>query len=137
MGGDFYDLGVGGVGGVGTGAGVGDNGDTDGAGRGPLGFQPLAEVDDAAGRTWAAEWVAAVVEGEQVKVDAARRERIWAAVGSLAAAPREERTLSGLFNLLQDHEAKEALRPFCVGGPFGGLFDADPLQLNDAGHLAG
>ena len=134
LGGDFYDLGVGGVGGAG--AGVGDNGDTDGAGWGPLGFQPLAEVDDAAGRTWAAEWVAAVVEGEQVKVDAARRERIWAAVGSLAAAPREERTLSGLFNLLQDHEAKEALRPFCVGGPFGGLFDADrdPLHAADGGR---
>ena len=64
MGGDFYDLGVGGVG---AGAGVGD---IDGAGWGPLGFQPLAEIDDAAGRTWAAEWVAAVVEGEQVQVDA-------------------------------------------------------------------
>ena len=131
MGGDFYDLST---------AGVEEHqGEGDGSGNGvtassPLGFQPLAALDADADRAWAAEWAAALVEGERVRVDAARRERIWAAINSLAAAPRAERTLSGLHHLLQDREAKEALAPFCVGGPFGGLFDADrdPLHAADA-----
>jgi type IV secretion system protein VirB4 len=129
MGGDFFDL---------TTSGVEE--DQGGAGGNevavdvPLGFQPLAALDTDADRTWAAEWAAALMEGEGVRVDAARRERIWAAINSLAAAPKSERTISGLHHLLQDKEAKEALAPFCVGGPFGGLFDAqrDPLHQSDA-----
>ena len=127
MGGDFYDLSTSGV----EAAAEGGSAVTAG---GTLGFQPLAELDTDADRAWAAEWAAALIEGEKVDVDAARRERVWAAINSLAAAPREERTISGLHHLLQDKEAKEALAPFCVGGPFGGLFDADrdPLHAADA-----
>ena len=124
MGGDFYDLSTSGVA-----AGFGGG---DAPAGGSLGFQPLADLDADGGRAWAAEWAAALIEGEGVRVDAARRERVWAAVGSLAEAPRRERTLSGLAHLLQDREARDALRPFCVGGPFGGLFDADRDPLHDA-----
>ena len=126
MGGDFYDLSTSGVEETGGGNAV--------TAVRPLGFQPLAELDNDAGRAWASEWAAALIEGEQVRVDAVRRERVWAAINTLAAAPKHERTLSGLHHLLQDREAKEALRPFCVGGPFGGLFDADrdPLHATDA-----
>jgi type IV secretion system protein VirB4 len=128
MGGDFFDL---------TTSGVEEEGG--GGVVQPLGFQPLAKLDTDADRAWAAEWAAALMEGEGVRVDAARRERVWAAVQSLAAAPKGERTISGLHHLLQDKEAKEALAPFCVGGPFGGLFDAqrDPLHAVDADRFNG
>ena len=126
-GGDFYDLGTEGV-------SVETDGNAVPAGGTALGFQPLAELDADADRAWAAEWIAALVEGEQVRVDAAGRGKIWEAIGSLAGSPRRERTVSGLCHLLQDRPMKEALRPFCVGGAFGALFDAesDPLHAADA-----
>ena len=129
MGGDFFDLSTSGVE-----EDQGRAGGNEVTADMPLGFQPLAALETDADRTWAAEWAAALIEGEGVRVDAARRERVWAAINSLAAAPKSERTISGLHHLLQDKEAKEALAPFCVGGPFGGLFDAqrDPLHQSDA-----
>ena len=128
MGGDFFDLSTSGV-----------EEETRGGVVQPLGFQPLAKLDTDADRAWAAEWAAALMEGEGVRVDAGPSGHVWAAVQSLAAAPKGERTISGLHHLLQDKEAKEALAPFCVGGPFGGLFDAqrDPLHAVDADRFNG
>ena len=52
------------------------------------------------------------------------------------AAPREERTLTGLSVLLQSTELKRALKPFCLGGPFGRLLDAEAEELGSADVLA-
>ena len=43
-----------------------------------------------------------------------------------------ERTLTGLSVLLQSNALKQALRPYCVGGPFGRLLDAEAERLGDA-----
>src|SRR3546814_11948395 len=50
---------------------------------------------------------------------------IWTALTSLASAPVGERTITGLTVLLQSNDLKQALRPYCIGGAYGRLSDAE------------
>ncbi|MFL6735549.1 MAG: conjugal transfer protein TrbE [Sphingomonas sp.] len=102
-----------------------------GAGDGALAFQPLKRIDEAAERAWAAEWLAGLIEHERVPVTPEVKESIWSALLSLATAPPEERTLTGLSLLLQSNAIKPALLPYTLEGPFGTLLDAaeDKLEL--------
>ena len=123
MGGDFFDLSLEGV----------ANQEKDAA----SGFQPLAKLDTDADRDWAADWLAALAEGERVRASTpANTGSIWEAVTSLAHSPAGERTLSGFCHIVQDTELRKALAPFCIGGSFGRLFDAehDPLQETGSGR---
>jgi type IV secretion system protein VirB4 len=95
-------------------------------------LQPLARIDDIAERSWAAEWLAAILTAEGVTVDPQAKEHLWLALGSLASAPVGERTLTGLAVLLQSHLLKQALGPYCIGGPYGQLLDAEVEQLGEA-----
>src|SRR3546814_4116165 len=60
------------------------------------------------------------------------KEHLWSALSSLASAPITERTLTGLSVLLQSNDLKQALRPYCVGGPYGRLLDAEAEHLGEA-----
>ena len=60
------------------------------------------------------------------------KEYIWAALTSLASAPIEERTITGLTVLLQSSVLKQALRPYCIGGAHGRLLDAEHEYLGTA-----
>ena len=91
----------------------------------PVALQPLARIDEAAERAWAAEWVAAILARENVAVTPEVKEHLWSALTSLASAPIDERTLTGLSVLLQSNALKRALQPFCLGGPHGRLLDAE------------
>jgi type IV secretion/conjugal transfer VirB4 family ATPase len=93
---------------------------------------PLARIDDAAERAWAAEWVAAIPTREGVAIDPTAKEHIWSALNSLASSPVQERTITGLAVLLQSTALKQALQPYCVGGPFGRLLDAEAEHLGSA-----
>src|SRR3546814_11789825 len=84
-----------------------------------LALQPLTRIDDPGERAWAAEWLAAILGSEGVTVNPAAKEHLWTALGSLTSAPPSERTLTGLAVLLQSQELKQALAPYCVGGPWG------------------
>src|SRR3546814_246537 len=95
-------------------------------------LQPLARIDDPAERNWASEWLAAILAAEGVTVDPQVKEYLWSALGSLASAPVSERTLTGLAVLLQQQQLKQALGPYCVGGPYGQLLDAESEHLGDA-----
>ncbi|NMN03890.1 MULTISPECIES: conjugal transfer protein TrbE [unclassified Novosphingobium] len=95
-------------------------------------LQPLSGIDDPAERAWAAEWLAAVLGGEGVVLDPSAKDHLWSALTSLASAPVAERTLTGLAVLLQSQQLKQALLPFCVGGPWGRLLDAEAEQLGQA-----
>jgi type IV secretion system protein VirB4 len=99
---------------------------------GSVALQPLARIDEAAERAWAAEWLAALLAGEGVAVDPAAKEHLWSALTSLATAPVSERTLTGLAVLLQSQELKLALSPYLVGGPWGRLLDAEAEHLGSA-----
>ena len=117
MGGDWQDLG-----------GALHDAGSDGS----VALQPLARIDEAAERAWAAEWLAALLASEGVAVDPAAKEHIWSALTSLATAPVGERTLTGLAVLLQSQELKLALSPYLVGGPWGRLLDAEAEHLGFA-----
>jgi len=92
-------------------------------------LQPLARIDDPAERAWAQDWLSGLLAREGVNVDPVARDHLWSALTSLASAPRDERTLTGLSVLLQSTELKRALAPFCLGGPFGRLLDAEGEAL--------
>jgi type IV secretion system protein VirB4 len=94
-------------------------------------LQPLARIDDPAERNWAAEWLAAILASERVTIDPQAKEHLWSALGSLASAPIAERTLTGLAVLLQAQALKQALAPYCVGGPYGRLLDAESERIGD------
>ncbi len=98
-----------------------------------LAFQPLRNIDDPATRSWAAEWTGALLAHERVSVTPEVKEAVWSALGNLATAPAEERTLTGLSVLVQANALKAALQPYTLDGPFGRLLDAaeDRLALSD------
>jgi type IV secretion system protein VirB4 len=120
MGGDWHDLG----------GMLAEEGD------GEVLLQPLARIDDPAERTWAAEWLAALLARESVTVTPELKEHIWSALSSLASAPVAERTLTGLAVLLQSQNLKQALLPYTVGGPWGRLLDAEAEQFGTADVVA-
>ncbi|MBT1512875.1 conjugal transfer protein TrbE [Bradyrhizobium sp. SRL28] len=95
----------------------------------PVALQPLAMIDDAAERGWAAEWIAAILAREKIDMTPEAKEHLWSALSSLASAPVGERTLTGLSVLLQSQGLKRALQPYCLGGAFGRLLDAETEQL--------
>ncbi|MDG4881988.1 conjugal transfer protein TrbE [Mesorhizobium sp. WSM4884] len=96
---------------------------------GALAFQPLRNIEDQAARGWAAEWIAGLIAHENVTVTPEVKEAIWSALTSLATAPAQERTLTGLSVLLQSNALKSALMPYTLDGPFGRLLDADDDRL--------
>lgn len=98
-----------------------------------LAFQPLRHIDDDAERAWASDWIAALLSAERVDVTPQVKEALWSALTSLASAPPEERTLTGLSVLMQSNALKAALMPYTLEGPFGRLLDAaeNRLTLSD------
>jgi type IV secretion/conjugal transfer VirB4 family ATPase len=98
----------------------------------PIALQPLARIDDGAERGWAAEWIAAILTREKIGITPEAKDHLWSALSSLASAPIGERTLTGLSVLLQSQTLKRALQPYCLGGPFGNLLDAEAEQLGAA-----
>src|SRR3546814_5375000 len=91
--------------------------------------QPLARIDRESYRSWAAEWVEGGLLHEGVTVGPDEKVIIWSALGSLAGAPVEQRTLTGLSVLLQSNALRQALAPYVLGGAHGKLLDADTDRL--------
>ncbi|MCD9026637.1 conjugal transfer protein TrbE [Luteimonas sp. BDR2-5] len=97
-----------------------------------LAFQPLAGIDEAGYRGFAAEWVEERLRQEGVDVGLAEKDAVWSALGNLAGAPVEQRTLTGLSVLLQSNALRQALAPYVLGGAHGKLLDADRDALGSA-----
>jgi len=112
MGGDYFDLGA-------AKEGV----------KNSLAFQPLANIDLVAKRSFAQEWVVGLLTHEKVTVTPEIKDAVWSALSNLAAAPKSERTLTGLVTLLQRSELRQALQPYTLEGPYGRLLDADDDRL--------
>lgn len=113
MGGDWHDLGR--------------------ATEGEIRLQPLRAIDKPAERTWAADWLGNILTREGVSITPDVKSHLWSALNSLATAPEEQRTLTGLCALLQSLPLKQALRPYCMEGPHGALLDNDhdTLSISD------
>ncbi|MFS3137092.1 conjugal transfer protein TrbE [Gluconacetobacter sacchari] len=119
MGGDWHDLG----GGL-----TNDADENDPA----VSLQPLAWIDGPDERKWASEWLGQILVGEGITLTPDVKAHLWSALNSLASSPSPERTISGLVALLQSNALKQALAPYCLGGPYGRLLDADAERLGDA-----
>ncbi|UXT20438.1 conjugal transfer protein TrbE [Agrobacterium tumefaciens] len=116
MGGDWHDLG---------------GGLTEGSGT-SVSLQPLGRIEDTYERAWAADWLVAILMRENIAITPEVKEHLWTALTSLSSAPVDERTITGLCVLLQSNDLKQALRPYCVGGPYGRLLDAEGEHLGSA-----
>ncbi|MFC3726495.1 conjugal transfer protein TrbE [Neoaquamicrobium sediminum] len=116
MRGDWHDLG----------GGLTDGSETS------VSLQPLARIEETSERAWAADWIVAILTREGVVISPEVKEHIWTALTSLASAPVEERTITGLCVLLQSNDLKQALRPYCIGGAWGRLLDAESEHLGTA-----
>ncbi|MBV1838401.1 conjugal transfer protein TrbE [Acetobacter estunensis] len=125
MAGDWHDLG----GGLTEQAAADHRADEQGSG---VSLQPLARIDDPTERAWAAEWLGQILVREGVIQTPEVKSYLWSALNSLASSPAHERTLSGVVALLQSNALKQALAPYCLGGPYGRLLDADTERLGDA-----
>ncbi|MGV7215168.1 conjugal transfer protein TrbE [Bradyrhizobium sp. UFLA05-112] len=95
-------------------------------------LQPLARIDDVAERGWAAEWITSILTRERIEVTPEVKDHVWSALTSLASAPLPERTLTGLSVLLQSNPLKRALQPYCLGGPYDRLLDAESERLGES-----
>ncbi|MER8764512.1 conjugal transfer protein TrbE [Mesorhizobium sp. M0968] len=95
-------------------------------------LQPLAHIHHTPERAWAADWIVDILLREGVSITPQIKEHLWSALTSLASAPVHERTLTGLSVLLQSSPLKQALLPYCIGGPYGGLLDAEHERLGEA-----
>ncbi|MFT4162606.1 conjugal transfer protein TrbE, partial [Shinella sp.] len=95
-------------------------------------LQPLGRVHDTLERAWAADWLVDILVREGVEITPDVKEHLWTALTSLASAPVVERTITGLTVLLQSSALKQALRPYCIGGPYGRLLDAEMEWLGEA-----
>ncbi|MEH2595108.1 type IV secretion/conjugal transfer VirB4 family ATPase [Bradyrhizobium sp. AZCC 1577] len=116
MGGDWHDLG----------GALSDDASA------PVSLQPLVGIDDLSERAWASEWIEALLAREKIAITPEAKDHLWSALTSLASAPTEERTLTGLSVLLQSNALKRALQPYCLGGPYGRLLDAESERLGEA-----
>ncbi|MBU4434182.1 MAG: conjugal transfer protein TrbE [Alphaproteobacteria bacterium] len=97
--------------------------------RPAVGLQPLADLDDPAQRVWAADWIAMLLRAQGVVLTPTLRSHLWSALASLASAPAQERTLTGLAALLPTLDLKTALAPYTLAGPWGRLLDGEREDL--------
>ncbi len=117
VGGEFYDLA----------AEEGNN----------LSFQPLANVDDEKERMWAMEWILQMLLQEGIeKITPEIKQEVWNTLNKLAAAPKNERTMTGFYLFSQNKEIRIAIQAFtkpsvaCEGGAYGSLFDNEQDNLS-------
>ena len=93
-------------------------------------FQPLRNISDPAELSWAEGWVLDLLHHEGLEITPDLKEIVWTALSSLASAPVEERTLTGLTALLQSSKLRQALQPFTLEGVHGSVLDADTDSLS-------
>ncbi|GLQ23851.1 conjugal transfer protein TrbE [Algimonas ampicilliniresistens] len=94
-------------------------------GEGGLCFQPLRNIDKPQDLAWAEGWLLDLLRQEGVEVTPDIKDTVWSALNSLASAPVEERTLTGLEALLQSSHLRQAIHPYTLAGPHGSVLDAD------------
>jgi len=93
-------------------------------------FQPLRNISEPAELSWAEGWVLDLLRHEGLDITPDVKDIVWTALSSLASAPVEERTLTGLTALLQSSNIRQALQPFTLEGAHGSVLDADTDGLS-------
>lgn len=99
---------------------------------GDVRLQPLARIDEAGERAWAAEWLADCARHAGLEAVPEVRDAIWSALGALAAAPVGQRTLTVFHALVQHPALAAALEPLTLRGPHGDLLDGVETGQGDS-----
>lgn len=105
-------------------------------------FCPLDAIDDPAEQSWAAEYLAMLVElyresTNSPGISGAERQSLYQAVRRFAdAAPRGRRSLTSYLGTLDDPRLKEAIQSYTLAGEFGMLLDEETDTLEDADDVA-
>jgi len=94
-------------------------------------FQPLRGIDEPNEMAWASEWISGLLVSKSVNVTAETESTVWSALQSLASAPEDQRTLTGLSALIQDSDLRLALKPFTLEGAYGHILDGNEDTLRD------
>lgn len=97
--------------------------------EGTLSLQPLARIDEPGEIAFALQWVTALLTTEGVRVTPDVKDSVWTALQSLASAPKQERTLTGLAVLIQSAALVAALSPYTLEGAYGRLLDGSSEQI--------
>ena len=99
--------------------------------KGDLAFCPLGRIDEPAERSWAAEWVAELVELQGVSLTPGHRQEILRAIVLLGTATENasQRTLTALCMAIQNEELRSALKFYTISGAAGHLLDAESDSL--------
>ena len=95
-------------------------------------FQPLRGIDNEAEIAWAQEWVLGLFASKGVDITPEIEDSVWSALQSLASAPKDQRTLTGLSALIQDGDLRLALKSFTLKGAYGHILDGseDTIRMN-------
>lgn len=98
----------------------------------PIAFQPLALIDRDAERNWALRYVCDMLELQNITLTPAITQEVEGALRSLADAPPNQRTLTGLHALCQNADIRDALHLYTLAGAYGQLFDAEQDDLRSS-----
>lgn len=98
-----------------------------------LAFCPLQFLETKSDRAWAMEWIDTILALNGVETTAVQRNTISDAIFSMQDSGNEGRSLSDLYNGIQDQDIRDALMQYTVEGTMGHLLDAekDGLALSD------
>lgn len=89
-----------------------------------IAFQPLADIDNEVEKTWCLEWLVNYLSGQNIPITPKEREIIQTALDSVAASPKEERTITGLITMIQSETIRNGFRDLSLKGAYGSLFDS-------------
>ena len=105
--------------------------------EGTLSLQPLARIDEPGEIAFALQWITALLTAEGVRVTPDVKDAVWTALRSLASAPKQERTLTGLAVLIQSNALVAGLTPYTLEGAYGRLLDgaSEALATTDVLHF--
>ncbi len=98
----------------------------------PVAFQPLGQIDDKSERIWASQFIENLLRCQNFELTPVIKKKIDEALENLSQDEPKNRTLTVFCSVLQDNEARAALRPYTIEGNYGQLFDADHDDMQNA-----
>lgn len=94
-------------------------------------LMPLADIHEPKELNWAYSWLLLVLGADLPGISGEQKQELSSALQSLSLLPQQQRTLTGLRSLLQDHTLKTTLEPYLSSG-VNGLLDADEDSFKTA-----
>lgn len=95
-------------------------------GKDSISFQPLRYIDKNSEREWALEWLISILKQENYNVTPEVKSKITSALASLSTTNPEDRTITSLLLLLQDHDLNNIFKIYTKDekeGLYGNYFD--------------